>query len=144
MELARFLQLKNIPVYSKRSIDLFTIPLARQVLLLLRYLAAEHAARRAGREAPAATYAANRAEVLVNQSKFDDAVPLLELAVDQLRSTRTTANLPFALLLLARAVAGTSGPAAARPLFEEALAVAEASGDSESLSEARSWLVPVS
>ncbi|HEY4336215.1 MAG TPA: ATP-dependent DNA helicase [Puia sp.] len=49
-ELARFLQLKNIPVYSKRSVDLFTIPLARQVLLLLRYLAAEHDAPYGGDE----------------------------------------------------------------------------------------------
>jgi DNA helicase-2/ATP-dependent DNA helicase PcrA len=49
-ELSRFLQLKNIPVYSKRSIDLFTIPLARQILLLLRYLAAEHDAPYGGDE----------------------------------------------------------------------------------------------
>ena len=49
-ELARFLQLKNVPVYSKRSVDLFTIPLARQVLLLLRYLAAEHDAPYGGDE----------------------------------------------------------------------------------------------
>ncbi|HEY4110569.1 ATP-dependent DNA helicase [Puia sp.] len=49
-ELARFLQLKNIPVYSKRSVDLFTIPLARQILLLLRYLAAEHDAPYGGDE----------------------------------------------------------------------------------------------
>ena len=41
-ELARFFQLKNIPVYSKRNLDLLTIPLAQQILLLLRYLAAEH------------------------------------------------------------------------------------------------------
>ncbi|GGB12452.1 DNA-dependent ATPase [Puia dinghuensis] len=41
-ELARFFQLKNIPVYSKRNIDLLTVPLAQQILLMLRYLAAEH------------------------------------------------------------------------------------------------------
>jgi DNA helicase-2/ATP-dependent DNA helicase PcrA len=41
-ELARFFQLKNIPTYSKRDLDLFTIPLVQQILLLLRYLAAEH------------------------------------------------------------------------------------------------------
>ncbi len=41
-ELARFLRLKGIPVYSKRSLDLFGIPLAQKILLLLRYLAAEH------------------------------------------------------------------------------------------------------
>jgi DNA helicase-2/ATP-dependent DNA helicase PcrA len=41
-ELARFLGLRNIPVYSKRSLNLFSVPLAQQVLLLLRYLGAEH------------------------------------------------------------------------------------------------------
>lgn len=49
-ELARFLQLKNIPAYSKRSMDLFSIPLAQQVVLLLRYLAAEHDAPYGGDE----------------------------------------------------------------------------------------------
>jgi DNA helicase-2/ATP-dependent DNA helicase PcrA len=49
-ELARFLQLKNIPVYSRRSLDLFGIPLAQQVILLLRYLAAEHDAPYGGDE----------------------------------------------------------------------------------------------
>jgi DNA helicase-2/ATP-dependent DNA helicase PcrA len=41
-ELARFLGLRNIPVYSKRSLNLFSVPLAQQVLLILRYLGAEH------------------------------------------------------------------------------------------------------
>ena len=49
-ELARFLQLKKIPVYSKRNLDLFGIPLAQKVLLLLRYLAAEHDAPYGGDE----------------------------------------------------------------------------------------------
>ena len=41
-ELALFLRLKKIPVYSKRSMNLFEIPFAQKILLLLRYLAAEH------------------------------------------------------------------------------------------------------
>ena len=49
-ELARFLQLKYIPVYSKRSLDLFGVPLAQQIILLLRYLAAEHDAPYGGDE----------------------------------------------------------------------------------------------
>ena len=49
-ELARFLQLKAIPVYSKRNLDLFGIPLAQKILLLLRYLAAEHDAPYGGDE----------------------------------------------------------------------------------------------
>lgn len=49
-ELSRFLGLKNIPVYSKRDLDLFTVPLVQQVLLLLRYLWAEHDAPYGGDE----------------------------------------------------------------------------------------------
>jgi DNA helicase II / ATP-dependent DNA helicase PcrA len=49
-ELARFLALKQIPVYSKRNTDLFTVPLVQQIILLLRYLAAEHDAPYGGDE----------------------------------------------------------------------------------------------
>ena len=49
-ELARFLQLKKIPAYSKRNLDLFSIPLAQKILLLLRYLGAEHDAPYGGDE----------------------------------------------------------------------------------------------
>ncbi|HMH24131.1 MAG TPA: ATP-dependent DNA helicase [Puia sp.] len=41
-ELARFLQLKKIPAYSKRSLNLLEMPFARKLILILRYLAAEH------------------------------------------------------------------------------------------------------
>jgi DNA helicase II / ATP-dependent DNA helicase PcrA len=41
-ELAQYLKLLNIPVYSKRNLNLFDIPLAQKIILLLRYLAAEH------------------------------------------------------------------------------------------------------
>jgi len=40
--LTRYFQQKKIPVYSKRSLSLFDIPLARKIILILRYLAAEH------------------------------------------------------------------------------------------------------
>lgn len=40
--LTEFLKLKNIPVYSKRDLNLFHIPLAQKIILLLEYLAAEH------------------------------------------------------------------------------------------------------
>jgi DNA helicase-2/ATP-dependent DNA helicase PcrA len=49
-ELARFLQLKQIPVYSKRNLDLLGVPLALKILLLLRYLGAEHDAPYGGDE----------------------------------------------------------------------------------------------
>lgn len=41
-ELTQYLQLLNIPVYSKRHLDLFDQPLARKLILLLRFLRAEH------------------------------------------------------------------------------------------------------
>lgn len=40
--LTRYFQQKKIPVFSKRSLTLFDIPLARKIILILRYLAAEH------------------------------------------------------------------------------------------------------
>jgi len=41
-ELAQYFKLKQIPVYSKRNLNLFNIPFAQQLILLLKYLAAEH------------------------------------------------------------------------------------------------------
>ena len=41
-ELAQYFAQKNIPVFSKRSLNILDIPLARKLILLLQYLAAEH------------------------------------------------------------------------------------------------------
>ena len=41
-ELAQYFKLKNIPVYSKRSLNILEIPFAQKIILLLKYLAAEH------------------------------------------------------------------------------------------------------
>lgn len=41
-ELTRYCQLLNIPVYSKRKLNILEIPLAKKIILFLRYLAAEH------------------------------------------------------------------------------------------------------
>lgn len=41
-ELARYLELLQLPTYSKRRRNILELPLARKVLLILRYLAAEH------------------------------------------------------------------------------------------------------
>ena len=41
-ELAQYLKLKKIPVFSKRNINILEIPLAKKIVLLLRYLASEH------------------------------------------------------------------------------------------------------
>ena len=41
-ELAAYFAQRNIPVYSKRSLNLLELPLAKKIILLLKYLAAEH------------------------------------------------------------------------------------------------------
>jgi len=41
-ELTEYLKIKQIPVFSKRSQNLFTIPFAKKIITMLRYLAAEH------------------------------------------------------------------------------------------------------
>lgn len=41
-ELTQYFKLKNIPVYSKRSLNILEIPFAQKIILLLKYLAAEH------------------------------------------------------------------------------------------------------
>jgi DNA helicase II / ATP-dependent DNA helicase PcrA len=41
-ELARYLQLRAIPVYSKKSLDLLQLSLVKKIVLLLDYLASEH------------------------------------------------------------------------------------------------------
>ena len=41
-ELMRYLKLKNIPMYSRRSINILELPFAKKVIQLMRYLAEEH------------------------------------------------------------------------------------------------------
>jgi DNA helicase-2/ATP-dependent DNA helicase PcrA len=41
-ELAQYFKLRNIPVYSKRSLNILHIPLAKKIILILKYLATEH------------------------------------------------------------------------------------------------------
>ncbi|PZR28076.1 MAG: DNA helicase UvrD [Citrobacter freundii] len=41
-DLAQYLKLLNIPVYSKRHLNILQLPLAQKLVLLLRYLASEH------------------------------------------------------------------------------------------------------
>ncbi len=41
-QLAAYLKLKQIPAYSKRHLNLFDIPFAKKIILILRYLASEH------------------------------------------------------------------------------------------------------
>ncbi|HEX2629537.1 MAG TPA: ATP-dependent helicase, partial [Chitinophagaceae bacterium] len=41
-ELAQYFKLLQLPVYSKRHLNILELPLAQKIILLLRYLAAEH------------------------------------------------------------------------------------------------------
>ncbi|HET9826474.1 MAG TPA: ATP-dependent DNA helicase, partial [Chitinophagaceae bacterium] len=41
-ELIQYFKLRKIPFYSKRNINILDVPLAKKIILLLRYLAAEH------------------------------------------------------------------------------------------------------
>ncbi|MEX6688467.1 ATP-dependent DNA helicase [Danxiaibacter flavus] len=41
-ELSQYFKQRNIAVYSKRSLNVLEIPLAKKIILILRYLAAEH------------------------------------------------------------------------------------------------------
>ncbi|HUR66852.1 MAG TPA: ATP-dependent DNA helicase [Chitinophagaceae bacterium] len=41
-ELAQYFKLLNIPVYSKRHLNILELPLAKKIILLLKYLASEH------------------------------------------------------------------------------------------------------
>lgn len=104
------------------------------------YTEAEARSRRAGLEAKPAIYLSNRAEVFVDEGRYAEAVPLLERAIDELRQTRSTAYLPFALVLLGRAILGTTGADAALPVFEEARRAAVEAGDNASADESGLWI----
>lgn len=41
-ELSQYFKLRNIPVYSKRHLNILEIPFAQKIILLLKYLATEH------------------------------------------------------------------------------------------------------
>ncbi|MBI1783247.1 MAG: ATP-dependent helicase [Sphingobacteriales bacterium] len=41
-ELTNYFKLRNVPVYSKRSLNILELPLAQKIILLIKYLAAEH------------------------------------------------------------------------------------------------------
>ncbi len=42
VEIAQYLKLKNIPVYTKRNINILELPLAQKIIAIIKYLAAEH------------------------------------------------------------------------------------------------------
>lgn len=42
VELSQYFKQKNIPVYSKRNLNILQLPIAQKIILILKYLAAEH------------------------------------------------------------------------------------------------------
>ena len=104
------------------------------------YERAEAYSRRAGQEARAAVDMANRAEVLVDSNRFDEAISILKTAVDELRNAQSAAYLPFALALLGRATLETAGRESAEPVFEEAHRLAVEAGDADIATESAEWL----
>ncbi|MBK6936578.1 MAG: ATP-dependent helicase [Chitinophagaceae bacterium] len=50
LEMAEYFKLLNIPVYSKRNLNLLELPLVQKITLLLRYLASEHDVAYSGNE----------------------------------------------------------------------------------------------
>ena len=49
-ELTEYFRLRNIPFYSKRNLNLLEVPLAKKIILVLKYLEAEHAIPYSGDE----------------------------------------------------------------------------------------------
>ena len=41
-ELAQYFKLRNIPVFTRRNLNIFELPLAKKIILILKYIAAEH------------------------------------------------------------------------------------------------------
>ncbi len=70
-ELAQYFKLLNIPVYSKRHLNILELPLAQKIVLVLKYLAAEHSA----------PYTYNGDEMLFEILHFDwFNIPSIEIA----------------------------------------------------------------
>jgi len=93
-ELTRYFKLRNIPVYSKRSLNILEQPLTQKLTLFLRYLAAEHDIPYGGDEMlfeilhfdwfdiPAIEIA--KLSIEVNERKFNDSkTSIRQLMVDK-------------------------------------------------------------
>lgn len=84
------------------------------------YAEAERASRQIGRDHDAAAVAANRAEVLVQQGRIDEAVPVLTSAIRVLLAAHATSFLGFAMTVFGRAALARGDYAEAMSRFGEA------------------------
>jgi class 3 adenylate cyclase/tetratricopeptide (TPR) repeat protein len=87
------------------------------------YAEAEHASRQIGRDHDAAAVAANRAEILVQQGRIDEAVPVLAAAIRVLLAANATSFLGFAMTVSGRAALAQGHYADAMSRFGEARAL---------------------
>ena len=95
------------------------------------YEQAEEANRRIGHEYAAAVSAANRAEVLVQQGRADEALAVLDPALLVLVATKATSYISFALALYARAELLLGDYARALERLGEARALAIEMGETD-------------
>ncbi|PZS31667.1 MAG: hypothetical protein DLM58_11330 [Pseudonocardiales bacterium] len=90
----------------------------------VRYYAdAEQASRQIGRDYDAAAVAANRAEVLVQQGRIDEAVPVLAASIRILLAANATSFLGFAMTVYGRAALARGEYVEAMERFGEARAL---------------------
>ncbi|MDT4909410.1 MAG: hypothetical protein QOI69_2651 [Pseudonocardiales bacterium] len=87
------------------------------------YAEAEQASRQIGRDHDAAAVAANRAEILVQQGRIDEAVPVLAAAIRVLLAAHATSFLGFAMTVYGRAALARGRYAEAMNRFGEARAL---------------------
>jgi tetratricopeptide (TPR) repeat protein len=87
------------------------------------YAEAEQASRQIGRDHDAAAVAANRAEIMVQQGRIDEAVPVLAAAIRVLLAAQATSFLGFAMTVFGRAALAQGHYAEAMSRFGEARAL---------------------
>jgi DNA helicase-2/ATP-dependent DNA helicase PcrA len=92
-ELAQYFKLRNIPFYTKRNFNILEMPLAQKIILIIKYLAAEHDVPYGGDEMlfeilhfdwfkiPAVEIA--RLTVAVSETKYDEKTSLRRLLYER-------------------------------------------------------------
>jgi class 3 adenylate cyclase/tetratricopeptide (TPR) repeat protein len=95
------------------------------------YAMAEDASRRIGRDFDAAAVAANRAEVLLQQGRFEDAESALNPAIKILTAARATSFLAFSLELEGRVLLSHGFHEEALAILTRARALCEEMGESD-------------
>jgi tetratricopeptide (TPR) repeat protein len=93
------------------------------------YAVAEQASRQIGRDHDAAAVAANRAEILVQQGRIEESVPVLAAAIRVLLAAQATSFLGFAMTVFGRAALAQGNYDEAMDRFGEARALSLEMGE---------------